>query len=366
MNSLEPQFNEVPALRFETDPLSSRPYFRVGCLGGVALLSLALLVLSCFVPGIALSPLLVLLELSLGWVVFLAEQLPRVRPSRAEAVFSLIVVVIFASALHATARGISRLHGRWRMRWTRGLLVVAGLMFATGSAAAGIGRQLVELAQLPQWFRDFEYRGGGRRSQSKNNLKQIGLALHNYHDTFQHFPAARTFDELGRPMHSWTTALLPYIDQFPLSQQIRHDLPWNAPENRTVFQTTLEVLQTPSRTKLRSLTDAGYAVANYAVNVHAMGPNRGISLPEITDGSSNTIAAGEVIANPRAWGDPRNARDPTLGINASPEGFGGPYTGGCHVLLFDGSVRFLSNKADPALLRKLATPNGGETVPELY
>ncbi|HVV99786.1 MAG TPA: DUF1559 domain-containing protein, partial [Planctomycetaceae bacterium] len=186
----------------------------------------------------------------------------------------------------------------------------------------------------------------------------------NYHDTFVQFPAAGTFDELGQPMHSWVTSLLPLMDQASLSRRIRYDLPWTAPENETAFQVRIESLLLPGSGQPR--TREGYAISNYAANVHVLGANRGLGLCEITDGSSNTIAAGEVIANPRAWGDPRNARDPSLGINASQSGFGGPYTGGCHMLMADGAVKFLSNNTAPALLEKLTTPRGGESVPIEY
>ncbi|MBM4093450.1 MAG: DUF1559 domain-containing protein, partial [Planctomycetes bacterium] len=49
-------------------------------------------------------------------------------------------------------------------------------------------------------------RESARRMRCQNNLKQIGLALMNYHDTYKRFPAAYIADENGRPMHSWRVA----------------------------------------------------------------------------------------------------------------------------------------------------------------
>jgi hypothetical protein len=85
-----------------------------------------------------------------------------------------------------------------------------------------------------------------------------------------------------------------------------------------------------------------------------------MKLEEITDGTSNTIAIGEVNHAFRPWGDPANWRDPAIGLNRRG-GFGGPPgNGGARFVLADGSVRFLSNDTDPAVMKSLATPAGGD------
>ncbi|MBC8288680.1 MAG: DUF1559 domain-containing protein, partial [Planctomycetes bacterium] len=56
-------------------------------------------------------------------------------------------------------------------------------------------------------------REASRRSQCKNNLKQIGIALHNYHEDHGAFPPAYTMDANGQPLHSWRTLILLYLAQ---------------------------------------------------------------------------------------------------------------------------------------------------------
>jgi prepilin-type processing-associated H-X9-DG protein len=92
---------------------------------------------------------------------------------------------------------------------------------------------------------------------------------------------------------------------------------------------------------------------------------RGISMNQITDGTSTTILLGSAGANFRPWGHPANVRDPAIGINRSPEGFGGPPGwNGAMFLMCDGSVGFLSDATDLSVMEALATPAGGETVAE--
>lgn len=72
---------------------------------------------------------------------------------------------------------------------------------------------------------------------------------------------------------------------------------------------------------------------------------------------------GEVNANFKPWGDPYNWRDPAKGVNRSPHGFGGAWSErGATFLMADGSVRFISERVNPEVMKALATPQGGETV----
>jgi hypothetical protein len=82
--------------------------------------------------------------------------------------------------------------------------------------------------------------------------------------------------------------------------------------------------------------------------------NTAVKAEEIAGGASNTILIGEVNHAFRPWGHPANWRDPATGINR-PNGFGGaPGSGGARFVMMDGSVRFLSQDTDPAVLEALS------------
>jgi hypothetical protein len=88
-----------------------------------------------------------------------------------------------------------------------------------------------------------------------------------------------------------------------------------------------------------------------------------IKLGDITDGASNTIMVGTVGGHFKPWGHPVNVRDPALGINRSPDGFGGPaHWHGAMFSMCDGSVRFFSENTDPKIMQALGTPAGGEVI----
>ncbi len=106
----------------------------------------------------------------------------------------------------------------------------------------------------------------------------------------------------------------------------------------------------------------GPGFCHYAGNSHLFRINTFFSFRDITDGTSNTIAVGDVSAGFKQWGDPTNVRDPGLGLGKTPDKFGSPFRGGCHFLLVDGSVWFVSETIDMRTLKALATPAGGERV----
>ena len=205
-------------------------------------------------------------------------------------------------------------------------------------------------------------REAARQAQSANNLKIFGIALHYYHEVHEVFPPGGVYDEEGAAYRSWQTCLLPYIDQGPLYDSIKADLPWTDPVNDANFRVTVTPFLHPSESS-EPYTAAGYAVSHYAGNSHVFFPNSSIGMLDFVDGSFYTLLAGEVGAGYKAWGDPTNVRDPAVGIRVGPETFGRDDADpGANMLFGDGSVHFISGDIDPDVLAALATYDGGEEV----
>ena len=85
-----------------------------------------------------------------------------------------------------------------------------------------------------------------RRTQCKNNLKQIALALHNYESIYDALPPAYTVDAAGKPLHSWRTLILPFVEQLDLYKTIDLSKPWDDPANAEVLKTVPHIFRCPS------------------------------------------------------------------------------------------------------------------------
>ena len=204
-------------------------------------------------------------------------------------------------------------------------------------------------------------REAARRMQCSNNLKQVALAMHNYHDTYKSLPPAYTVDENGNKLHSWRTLLLPFMEQSPLYDQIDLDKPWDAPENQHIAETVIPAYACPSDPNL------AMPYTNYMVIV---GPNtlfeddQGARFADVTDGTSNTILVVEVEGQQVPWMEPTDLsfEQMQLAINGGTTEPGSHHPGGMQAALADGSVNFIADSIDIDVLRRLITRNDGEPV----
>ncbi len=199
-------------------------------------------------------------------------------------------------------------------------------------------------------------RQAARRAQSANNLKQIALAMHNYHDTYKNFPAAYSVGKDGKPLLSWRVHILPFIEQNELYKQFHLDEPWDSEHNKTLIAKMPMVYRSPAVPLEPGKTT--YLTVRGERTIFPGGKPMGMQ--HITDGTSNTIMTVE--ANPQRaviWTRPDDfepdPQDPMKGLL-------GVWPGGFLVGMADGSVQFLPQTMDRKALGFLFDRADGNAV----
>ncbi|QDT31652.1 DUF1559 domain-containing protein [Thalassoglobus polymorphus] len=268
-------------------------------------------------------------------------------------------------------------------------------------------------------------REAARRTSCRNNLKQIGIAIHNYHDVYSQFPNANTGGMSYSSLEgsSLFTSILPMVEQASAYQQYDFNQGNSAPANQEVVGQMLPFYLCPTSPLRRPVpgcdSDNGRAPGNYAVSIGTKDFNQywsfyGMPRPNLdgaivytdsspgktkfrdfTDGTSNTIMIGEtaynlpdyVFSSGDCMGQPRYSftywSNPFPGSTAATteydfnphdfaddgifdsnwtRSFRSDHVGGVHFAFADGSVHFLSENIDAGLLDSLATRGGGEVV----
>jgi prepilin-type N-terminal cleavage/methylation domain-containing protein/prepilin-type processing-associated H-X9-DG protein len=259
------------------------------------------------------------------------------------------------------------------------------------------------------------------RSQCSNNLKQWGLAMQNYHDTFKKLP----FGSRGSPRQTWVMYLWGFIEQTALSEKNDYKKDFYVPP--ATIPNSLDGLCgqyvdqyfCPSDIGHKAQDGTGYERmrGNYVVNwgnitydtdppktgnapfYHVAGERRvpgTVTLSSISDGTSNTLMLSEYLIafdpNDDDWrGDIHNddgvfrfhtlttpntstpdvvawaipTHDPLMPVTQSGAEFNAPrsrHPGGVNACLCDGSVRFITNDIDLKTWQALGTMDGGEIV----
>jgi len=296
-----------------------------------------------------------LFRLLLGWAFFLARVIPKISPGWDGILVGVICLILLAFGLHRFLSWLhkARLQGEmgpsWDFRRTLALLAFVVLLFAAGIAVVGTSHQLAWMATSREPLFHSSFRTAVARTQSQNNLKQMVIGVHNY-------AGAHDNTLPGTPLHSWQTDLLPFMEQEGLFARINRQLPWTHPDNQAAFATEFRPFLHPF---LEEKSAHGYALSHYAGNVHVFGAGPSLSLKDLERGrgTSNTIFGGEVGDQFRAWGDPRNVRDPALGLNRAPNGFATPIEGQPVLFMMgDGSVRSFRGDTDPEFLESISNP----------
>jgi len=220
-------------------------------------------------------------------------------------------------------------------------------------------------------------RMAARRTQSKNHLKQLMLAMHNYHDTYGNLPAGTVKDSAEEvdDRLSWIVSILPFIEQAALYEQIDQKSGWKSDANADWTGFNIQTLRNPAEsnalegaTHYVGMAGIGEDAANLKVNdpgAGMFGYNRQTRFRDIKDGLSNTIAITESSDDFGPWA--QGGRSTLRGLTEEPyingpDGIGSPFPGGMNAGLGDGAVRFISENIDPEVFKALITINGGERI----
>jgi DNA-directed RNA polymerase subunit RPC12/RpoP len=211
-------------------------------------------------------------------------------------------------------------------------------------------------------------RGAAARVQSENNLKQIGLAMHNYHDANGCLPVAYlplNFQP-GKPPQagmSWRTTLLPYIEQGALYNLVQPQQPWDSPANQAIQSTVVRTYQLPgdptasTQTYYQVFVTAPGKSPHSAFN-HPTEQNPRVRWVDLKDGLAQTILVAESPTSV-PWFQPQDMTfdpdqpPPPLGYHSGSESL---------ILMGDAWVKRLPKNANPATVKGLITRDGGETV----
>jgi uncharacterized protein (TIGR03067 family) len=198
----------------------------------------------------------------------------------------------------------------------------------------------------------------GDRRRSANHLSQIGRAMHLHHDSMKHLPAHAIYSKDGKtPLLSWRVALLPYIQEGALYREFKLDEPWDSEHNKKLIAKMPKVYE-PVGLGSKGAGFTYYQVVTGADTVFD-GAKTAKMPGSFPDGTSNTVLVVEA-KDPVIWTKPEDLVLPKKG-EKMPE-LGGMFNTGMNLLLCDASVLWVRKDIEPATLRAIVTPNGGEVV----
>ena len=200
-------------------------------------------------------------------------------------------------------------------------------------------------------------RSQARRISCSNHLKQIFVGLSQYEATYGTLPPAYTVDAQGRPLHSWRTLILPYMEESKLYEKIDLTRPWNDPVNARFAAQAPGAYRCPTSILP---ADQTCCVAIVGPNAFLL-PDRGRRLTEITDPRYQTIALLELDLNSTvSWMSPVDA-NPVSFINFKKTATL-PHPGGLNIVMADGQAYFMKLATEPRTREALTTVAGKESV----
>ena len=196
---------------------------------------------------------------------------------------------------------------------------------------------------------------GAQRTVSTNNLRQIGIAMHNFHDVHKQFPAADGAGKDRKPKLSWRVHILPFIEQQSLFNQFKLDEPWDSAHNKKLIDKMPKVYATPG-SKVADKHMTNYLTVRGKDTMFP--PGQATRMSHLRDGTSNTAMVLEVNDEHAViWTKPDDFEpdkdDPLKGVV-------GLRSGKFLVLLGDAAVLTLPDTLSKETIKAMYTRAGGE------
>lgn len=205
-------------------------------------------------------------------------------------------------------------------------------------------------------------RRAGSRAESASNIKQIGIAFHNYHDAFGSFPPGGTFRDDGTGLHGWPTLILPFLMANQFGSYIDLNVPWDDPTQIDAYiQHSFRIFRDPGISQ-HTTTD-GIPVVHYAANEWLLHRNSNSRLDEISD-QEHTLLLADAFGDFLPIGSPYNWRDPTVPFRTATRQFGNLVNKQTLVLFVDGTEHWWQPDIDATLFAQLAGPKSLRPTPE--
>ena len=223
-------------------------------------------------------------------------------------------------------------------------------------------------------------REAARQVSCKNNLRQIGLALHTYHDVHKTLPTGciewRSWrSPPSNRQYAWSALLLPFVEQKSLYSSIDFTLPFDSLRNAEAARARLNIYECPTadnRNLVRGQTDYGGLFGELMIDREqddgVFLNERSIRFLEVSDGLTHTLAVSEDVGGPDSeWINGRNVFVQSGGIN-DPNAWIGDneirsrHGAGAMVLFVDGRTLWMAQTTDPITLGQLITRAKGEVI----
>jgi hypothetical protein len=196
------------------------------------------------------------------------------------------------------------------------------------------------------------------QGQLKTRMKEIGFAMHAYHDLHEHFPPSAVYNKDGMPLLSWRVALLPHLGHDDLYRQFKLDEPWDSPTNLPLAAQMPAIYAMPA--PLADHTAANFTYLQvYVGRGTAFEGKEGISVKDFPDGTSNTVLV-VVAPEPVLWTKPADLEFSAKVPLVLPKAGRSPFP---TALFADADVRSLPDSWTEDQWRAVITRNGGEPRP---